>query len=216
MSIRYPDSCLIQFAKAPLQGQVKTRMQSALGENGCLKLHKFLVEHQLSQHHQSGVSDFELWCSAEHPFFDQLVAETLVEKTRVPVYVQQGEDLGQRMFNAFLDRFQQYSYVILIGSDCPFLDNDYVIDAIDRLKHGVPAVFGPATDGGYVLIGLSRLDASLFEGVQWGTDQVMAQTRGRLKALDWQWEELPHLSDIDRPEDLELLFCDEKLRVFLE
>jgi rSAM/selenodomain-associated transferase 1 len=216
MTIRYPDSCLIQFAKAPLQGQVKTRMQSALGENGCLKLHKSLVEHQFSLHHQSGISDFELWCSADHPFFDQLVAETLVEKTRVPVYVQQGEDLGQRMHNVFIDRFRQYSYVILIGSDCPFLGGDYVTDAINRLKQGVPAVFGPATDGGYVLIGLSRVDVSLFEGIQWGTDEVMAQTRDRLKALDWQWEELPHLSDIDRPEDLELLFCDEKLRVFLE
>jgi len=216
MSIRYPDSCLIQFAKAPLQGQVKTRMQPALGEHGCLKLHKSLVEHQFSLHHQSGESDFELWCSAKHTFFDQLVAESLVSEPRVPVNVQQGENLGQRMFNAFHDRLQQYSYVILIGSDCPFLDSDYVIDAINKLKQGVPAVFGPAIDGGYVLIGLSRVDASLFEGVLWGTDQVMKQTRDRLKALDWQWEELRPLSDIDRPEDLELLFCDEKLRVFLE
>jgi len=216
MTIRYPDSCLVQFAKAPLQGQVKTRLQSVLGKNGSLKIHKSLVKHQFSLHHQAGVSDFELWCSAEHSFFDQLVAESLVSRSRIPVCVQQGENLGQRMFNAFLDRFQQYSYVILIGSDCPFLGSGYVTDAINRLKQGVPAVFGPATDGGYVLIGLSRVDVSLFEGIRWGTDDVMAQTRDRLKALDWQWEELPHLSDIDRPEDLELLFCDEKLRVFLE
>ena len=95
------------------------------------------------------------------------------------------------MHNVFIDRFRQYSYVILIGSDCPFLGGDYVTDAINRLKQGVPAVFGPATDGGYVLIGLSRVDVSLFEGIQWGTDEVMAQTRDRLRALDWQWEELP-------------------------
>lgn len=211
MSIRYPDSCLVQFAKAPLLGQVKTRLQPVLDGAGCLKLHKALVEYQFSLHHQTLVSGFELWCSAEHSFFNQLV-----EKSRVPVYVQQGADLGERMFNVFIDRFRQYSYVILIGSDCPFLDSDYVIEAINRLKQGAHAVFGPATDGGYVLIGLSRVDVSLFDGVCWGTDQVMEQTRHRLKALGWCWEELPALSDIDRPEDLELLFCDEKLRSFLE
>lgn len=211
MPICYSDSCLVQFAKAPLQGQVKTRMQPALGEAGCLKFHQALVEHQFSLHYQAGVSDFELWCSAEHPFFDQLVAAA-----NIPLYVQRGEDLGQRMFNAFHSRFQQYSYVILIGSDCPFLDSDYVIEAINRLKQGAPAVFGPATDGGYVLIGLSRVDISLFEGVRWGTDQVMSQTRDRLKALDWSWEELPHLSDIDRPEDLELLFSHKKMKYLLE
>lgn len=211
MLIRYSDSCLVQFAKAPLLGQVKTRMQPALGEAGCLKLHKALVEHQFSLHEKTPVPSFELWCSAEHHFFDQLVAQS-----NVPIRVQQGNDLGERMFNAFIDKFQQYSYVILIGSDCPFLGGDYVIEAIERLKQGVPAVFGPATDGGYVLIGLSRVDTSLFDGISWGTDQVMEQTRGRLKALNWRWQELPTLSDIDRPEDLELLFADEKWRKCLE
>lgn len=215
MSICYPDSCLIQFAKAPLKGQVKTRMKPTLDETGCLKLHKALVEHQFSLHRQANVCNFELWCSEEHSFFDRLVEESAVGE-RASIHVQQGKDLGERMLNTFTERLRQYSYVILIGSDCPFLSSDYVIEAINRLKQGVPAVFGPATDGGYVLIGLSQLDSSLFEGVCWGTDQVMKQTRARIKALGWAWEELLTLSDIDRPKDLELLFCDEKLRIFLE
>tara|TARA_R110001592_G_scaffold356455_3_gene658347 strand:- start:6566 stop:6886 length:321 start_codon:yes stop_codon:yes gene_type:complete len=105
--------------------------------------------------------------------------------------------------------------VIIIGSDYPSLDGRYVAQALDILNKGVPAVFGPATDGGYVLIGLSRVDSDLFEGVSWGTEQVMSQTRQRLIGLGWQWQELTPLPDIDRPEDLKGLSEYEKFRCFL-
>lgn len=210
MTVRYPDSCLVQFAKAPILGRVKTRMQSALGEAGCLSLHSALVEHQFCLQHEAVVSNFELWCSAKHNFFDQLVGET-----DVPVCVQQGLDLGERMHNVFIDRLRQYPYVVIVGSDCPSLGGEYIAEALDRLKQGVPAVFGPATDGGYVLIGLSRVNSALFDGVCWGSDQVMEQTRERLKGLGWQWDELPSLPDIDRPEDLQLLSNFTKLNNFL-
>lgn len=210
MTVRYPDSCLVQFAKAPILGRVKTRMQSALGEAGCLNLHSALVEHQFFLQHEALVSNFELWCSAKHNFFDQLV-----DGTDVPVRVQQGLDLGERMHNVFIDRLRQYPYVVIVGSDCPSLDGDYIAEALDKLKQGVPAVFGPATDGGYVLIGLSDVNSTLFDGVRWGSDQVMEQTRERLKRLGWQWDELPFLSDIDRPEDLQLLSGFKNLNHFL-
>ena len=210
MTVRYPDSCLVQFAKAPILGRVKTRMQSALGEAGCLNLHRALVEHQFCLQHEALVSNFELWCSAKHNFFDQLV-----DGTDVSVRVQQGKDLGERMHNVFVDRLRQYSHVIIIGSDCPSLDGEYVTEALDRLKQGVPAVFGPATDGGYVLIGLSHVNSALFDRVRWGSDQVIEQTRERLKGLGWQWDELPSLPDIDRPEDLQLLSNFTKLNNFV-
>ena len=210
MTVRYPDSCLVQFAKAPILGRVKTRMQSALGEAGCLKLHCALVEHQFYLQREALASNFELWCSAEHNFFDQLI-----DGTDIPVRVQQGMDLGERMHNVFVDRLRQYSHVIIVGSDCPSLDGEYVAEALDRLKQGVPAVFGPATDGGYVLIGLSHVNSALFDGVRWGSDQVMEQTRERIKGLGWQWDELPALPDIDRPDDLQLLSHFKKLNNFL-
>ena len=210
MTVRYPDSCLVQFAKAPILGRVKTRMQSALGETGCLNLHSALVEHQFYLQHEALVANFELWCSAKHNFFDQLVGGT-----DVPVRVQQGMDLGERMHNAFVDRLRQYCHVVIIGSDCPSLNGDYIAEAFDRLKQGVPAVFGPANDGGYVLVGLNHVNSTLFEGIRWGSDQVMGQTREQLRGLGWQWDELASLPDIDRPEDLQLLSKFTKLNNFL-
>ncbi len=67
------------------------------------------------------------------------------------------------------------------------------------------AVVGPALDGGYVLVGVKRADRRLFDGVNRGTDSVMAATRERLRSLGWGWQELPTLTDIDRPQDLKLL-----------
>lgn len=210
MIVLNPNSCLVQFAKAPILGRVKTRMQSVLGEEDCLNLHCALVEHQFYLHHEASVSNLELWCSAEHSFFDQLV-----DGTDVHVRVQQGVDLGERMHNVFVDRLRQYSHVIIVGSDCPSLNSEYVAEALNRLQQGVPAVFGPAADGGYVLVGLSYANSALFDGVCWGSDKVMEQTRERLKELGWQWDELPTLSDIDRPEDLQLLSGFKKLNRFL-
>ena len=60
-------------------------------------------------------------------------------------------------------------------------------------------------DGGYVLIGLTRCDARLFEGIAWGGSSVVAETRARLRALGWTWRELDTLWDVDRPEDYERL-----------
>ena len=199
MAAQYPDSCLLQFAKAPIQGRVKTRLQSALGEAGSLQLHRALVDYQFRIHQASAVSNLELWCSAEHDFFHQLV-----EGTGVQLVEQQGRDLGERMANAFAERLGQFNRVIIIGSDCPAINGEYITQALEALDD-VPAVFGPATDGGYVLVGLNRLDQKLFTGVPWGSDKVMAVTRKRLSNLGWRWKELPALPDIDRPDDLVVL-----------
>ncbi|MFT7300665.1 MAG: rSAM/selenodomain-associated transferase 1 [Porticoccus sp.] len=195
--VQHPDSCLLQFAKAPIAGQVKTRLQAALGEAGCLALHCALVKYQFEVARSAAVSNLELWCSAEHHFFHQLI-----EGSDARLAVQQGRDLGERMASAFADRLKKYNQVIIIGSDCPAIDGEYVDQALASLKDDVPAVFGPANDGGYVLVGLNRLNLKLFSDIPWGSGEVMAVTRNRLNSLGWRWEELPSLADIDRPEDL--------------
>ncbi len=195
--VKYPDSCLLQFAKAPLLGSVKTRLEPSLNKSQCLRLHESLVAHQFLIHQASAVSRFELWCSAEHSFFNRLTKDTDVQ-----IKIQRGLTLGDRMANAFVDRLKQFSRVVIIGSDCPALQEEHIARALDALVGDVPAVFGPAKDGGYVLIGLNRFNPTLFEDVPWGTENVMDVTRSRLKNLGWQWEELAPLSDIDRPEDL--------------
>jgi glycosyltransferase A (GT-A) superfamily protein (DUF2064 family) len=93
------------------------------------------------------------------------------------------------------------SRVLLMGVDCPGLSEGVLARALTRLE-SEDLVLGPAEDGGYVLLGLKRAEPRLFQGVDWGTDRVLAQTRERLRALGWLWHELPALWDLDRPADL--------------
>ena len=116
---------------------------------------------------------------------------------------QSGADLGERMYLALRDGLATHRKVLLLGSDCPFIDKAYLGAAIEALDEA-PVVLGPATDGGYVLIGAKRVDPALFKGVSWGGAEVYAQTLAALGRLGWRHVELATLSDIDRPEDLPL------------
>jgi glycosyltransferase A (GT-A) superfamily protein (DUF2064 family) len=94
---------------------------------------------------------------------------------------------------------------ILVGTDCPALRPSDLRRAARLLKRGADAVFAPAEDGGYPLVGLRRRAPRLFEGIEWGGAEVMEATRGRLRALGWSWRELRTLWDVDRMEDYERL-----------
>ncbi len=96
------------------------------------------------------------------------------------------------------------SAAILIGTDCPDLQPDYLCKARDKLDQGADVVLGPAHDGGYVLIALRRLRPFLFEDIPWGSSEVLAATREKMRQSGLRWSELPVLHDLDRPEDLEL------------
>ena len=91
---------------------------------------------------------------------------------------------------------------VLIGSDCPSLKPADLRAAARALHAGADAVLSPAEDGGYALIGVRRAARGLFTGIEWGSAQVLAQTRRRLRRLRWQWTELRTLWDVDRPEDV--------------
>lgn len=203
-----PANCLVQFAKAPIRGQVKTRLQSKLGIDGCLNLHCALVEHVLLQFANEKQICQQLWCTEPHPFFPQLTGGLPVS-----LHIQQGDDLGERMASAFQENLRHYAKVVLIGSDCPDLSVAVLHRALGQLDE-VPAVFGPADDGGYVLVGLTRLEPALFSGIPWGSSEVMSVTRSRLTELGWDWRELEMLPDIDRPGDLHRLSGHKKLDFF--
>ena len=114
---------------------------------------------------------------------------------------QQGDDLGERMAFSLSVALQTHDKVIIIGTDCPALEHDYIEQAIYNLDK-VDAVIGPAEDGGYVLLGLRKFSAELFNGFNWGSDTVLDQTREVLNNLNWSFTELAIMHDIDRPEDL--------------
>ena len=191
------------FARAPVAGQCKTRLIPALGAHGAADLHAMLVRRALASACAVAHAAVELWCTpdATHAFFAACACD-------FPVTLrEQGEgDLGKRMRGAFEQALRRHRRAVLIGSDIPGLDTAYLDTAASALQHS-PAVFGPAEDGGYVLVALSRsapplLQEQLFEGIDWGGPEVMAQTRERLAQAGVRALELATLWDLDRPEDL--------------
>jgi rSAM/selenodomain-associated transferase 2/rSAM/selenodomain-associated transferase 1 len=116
---------------------------------------------------------------------------------------QSGGDLGERMSAAFRQLFAAgYARVILIGSDLPSLPPSRIADADHALRRGADVVFGPAEDGGYYLIGLSRPTDLLFSGIAWGGPDVLRQTVARARAAGWRVETIDPWYDVDSPADL--------------
>ncbi len=189
---------LLVFAKAPLLGEVKTRLQPDYSVEQSLALHKKLVINTLTSISNSTEFDVELCCAPnrQHMFF--LDCEN---RFAVKLNDQLGEELGERMAFAFSSALQLYEKVIIIGTDCPELDEIYIKEAMQALDK-FDSVIGPAEDGGYVLLGLRKFSAELFSGFSWGSDTVLEQTRKVLNDLAWSSQELGIMHDIDRPEDL--------------
>jgi len=188
----------IQFAREPLSGQVKTRMQPRLSAAQACSLHSELVLRTTRTLVQARLGPVELAVAGNpgHPLFRQCRRLGVTTMS-----TQSGTGLGQRMYLALAAGLQLYERVVLVGSDCPGIDRDYLRAALKRLN-AADVVLGPALDGGYVLIGARRIEPGVFEGLRGGTPQVLAQTRRALRGLGLAWKELPPLQDIDRPEDL--------------
>ncbi|MFM9968469.1 MAG: TIGR04282 family arsenosugar biosynthesis glycosyltransferase [Burkholderiales bacterium] len=192
------NTCVMLFARAPVPGQCKTRLIPALGANGAALLHQKLVRRALASACEANPASVELWCEPDttHAFFSACARDFPIR-----LFAQSGKDLGERMHNALVHALQHYQRALLIGSDIPGIDAAYLRAAAVALARS-PAVFGPAEDGGYVLVGLNTPAQELFRDITWGGPRVMSQTRQRLRSLDWRAEELATLWDLDRPEDL--------------
>ena len=189
------------FAKAPVPGQVKTRLAGVLGADAAAGLHAGLVRHALATAVASGLGGVELWCAPDerHDFFERCAADF-----GASLHAQRGADLGARMRAAFDEAFARGEALVLIGADCPALKPGDLRAAASALgAHDVAIV--PAEDGGYVLLAMARAVPQVFEGVAWGSASVIGETRSRLAAAGVAWLELPALWDVDRPEDYERL-----------
>lgn len=193
------DSKLIIFAKAPVPGNVKTRLQPTISPEEAAKLQAFFIQQTLELVSSLKGVDVELRCIPDdaHPVFQQCARDF-----NVTLKQQKGRDLGERMANALQVALTKYQQVIVIGTDCPELTADYLNEALSRLRQGKDAVIGPANDGGYVLLGLRRYSPLLFSDINWGSNQVFSETYEKLRRLGWEWDELNSLRDIDTPADL--------------
>jgi rSAM/selenodomain-associated transferase 1 len=196
--VRFPDARILVFAKAPVPGEVKTRLTPGLTPLEAAGLHARLVAETLQRLTAARLAPLELWC-APHPrlpFFEDLGL-----RLGVHLHGQSGGDLGERMAHAVRDGLSRGRRLVLVGTDCPVLDGAYVARAVTELARR-DAALGPAEDGGYVLLGLKRAAPELFSAMPWGTAEVARLTRARMAALGWRWAELPTLWDLDRPGDL--------------
>jgi len=135
--------------------------------------------------------------AATRPLF-----ESLADRWPLEIRLQQGGDLGQRMYHALQSALRQAAFAVLIGTDCPAMNAAYLQRACQPLDDGSAVVLGPADDGGYVLIGVRSCDERLFRAIPWGSNRVLQLTRERLRALQLRHTELDSLWDLDRPEDL--------------
>jgi rSAM/selenodomain-associated transferase 1 len=192
------DMLLVQFARSPRKGRVKTRMIPHLSAAGARDLHCELVRWTCRRLLSSGLGDVEVYVAGE---VDQPLFAECRSMGAAGIARQRGADLGERMYNAIRDGLERYRCVILVGSDCPGIDARYLRRAAIGLDEA-PLVLGPATDGGYVMIGARAIEPDIFRDIPWGTDTVCARTRATLSRMGLMWAELPRLTDIDRPEDL--------------
>jgi rSAM/selenodomain-associated transferase 1 len=193
-------ACVVIFAKAPIPGEVKTRLIPALGAEGAAMLHAALVERAVEAANRTKFA-VEVCCApnADHPFFTDSHEEFGC------VLSDQGEgNLGGRMLHALEALLPVFDQVAIVGADCPALTSKHIKQAITCLTD-IDVVLIPADDGGYVLIAVRRITPSMFDGIDWGTSTVLAQQRGALQRAGLTFVELETLWDVDRPEDLSRL-----------
>jgi rSAM/selenodomain-associated transferase 1 len=186
------------LAKAPIPGLAKTRLIPALGARGAARLQRHLTREAVQTARDARLGPVTLWCApdARHRFF-----RALQQTTGVRCLAQPHGDLGERMHTAFRLHNAQ-GPLLLIGTDCPVLRPVHLRKAARALLDGEEAVFYPAEDGGYVLVGLRRPQSALFSGMTWSTAEVMSDTRARARALGLRVREFETLWDVDVPDDL--------------
>ena len=180
---------VVLFTRYPEPGKAKTRLIPALGKESAARLHRALTAQTVATVQAAGLAlEVRTTGAPTVRFTDWLGPLAFVD--------QGGGDLGER-----LARAGPPWPTIFIGADAPDLTPELLRNAADAMAHS-SAVVGPAADGGYWLLGLREAIAGVFEGIDWSTDRVFAQTMARLNDADIAPIVLPELADCDRPEDL--------------
>lgn len=187
---------LIVLAKAPLPGLAKTRLARTVGDDAAAGLARQLLVHTLATARDSGLPATLCGSPARHPLLIELADQAALSLT-----AQVDGDLGQRLAAAIGQALLTHDAVLVIGSDCPALTAQHLQAAARQLEHH-DAVFYPALDGGYTLIGVRQNPTGLFQAMPWSTREVMPETRRRMAALGWRIWSGEMLADIDGVDDL--------------
>ncbi|TGD80885.1 glycosyltransferase [Hymenobacter wooponensis] len=195
---------LIVFARYPELGRVKTRLAAGVGQERALQVYRQLLAHTQAVGAALPARKW-LWLAEAGPGADQ--SDPWVGYHQLP---QPAGDLGHRMQSAFAHAFAEGAVaVVIIGTDCPGLRTDHLHEAYAALRtHDL--VLGPATDGGYYLLGMKQVWPELFMNKQWSTDSVRADTLLDAERLGLQVHLLEELRDVDTADDLAAWQTDEK------
>lgn len=186
---------LMIFIRNVQIGKVKTRLAKSIGDENALKIYIHLLNH---------TAEISAEVRAHKAvFYSEYIEEA--DEFMVPVfhkYLQNGNDLGDKMANAFIKGFSRgFNQIVIIGSDCFDLTTGIINDAFNALDTN-EVVIGPAKDGGYYLLGMNAYNQEFFDNKEWSTNNVMIDTLldCQKKALTYQL--LPVLNDIDEIADL--------------
>ena len=193
-------NALAVMAKAPVPGQVKTRLLQLLTAEEAAELSRSLLVDQLNQVKELDTADFYL---AFAPDDARLLMEHLAPAC-FHLFPQQGDELGARMAAVFKKLFDLgYKNIVLIGADLPPVPLRFFSEAYAFLEStNKRVVLGPSRDGGYYLVGCNQPTPQIFEGMSWSQSLVLAQTLERLAALRVDFHLLPSWFDIDTLDDL--------------
>ena len=187
------DNHLIIFIKNPELGKAKTRIAKTMGDEKALSIYKELLQHTLDTTLQVDCHR-NLFYSAHINRADQWSESDFIKQLQIE------GGLGDKMRDAFQTVMKTASSCLIIGSDCGDMSADILNQAFTALQsHDV--VLGPTFDGGYYLLGMSKPDLELFDGVAWSTETVYEQTVQKIKDANATYFELPRLHDIDYEED---------------
>lgn len=209
-------SCrLLLFLRYPQAGHTKTRLIPALGAAGAATLQRHMAEYLVRRLQHPSWELQVHFAGAGLTAMQDFLGPELVYRPQV------GQGLGDRLWYGFQQGFKEDSFLrphaasrtIAIGADCPDVSHHHIHQAFDLLQ-SKDAVIGPASDGGYYLVGLRRLPdsvseapkstllKSLFQDIDWSTPRVFQQTIRKVQQTGLSWAQLETLSDVDRPEDL--------------
>ena len=192
---------LYLFAKAPVPGKVKTRMQPQLSLKQSAGLAALMIRHCVDQIRRFWPGDLILTVSPDRndPLF-----ETLKSQYGFEIEVQIQGDLGERMLHVLDQGIQRTGAAVVMGCDVPQIPAEVLTDLYNELQSGNEVV-GPARDGGFYILGLNKLDKTLFDHIQWGGSDVLDSLLDNCRERNKPLVKVEELMDIDNMSDLMVL-----------
>jgi rSAM/selenodomain-associated transferase 1 len=191
-----PKQLLIVFVKNIKLGKVKTRLAKSIGDEAALEIYKKLIT--ITEKATNNL------IADKHIFYSDFIDDAQWSNTNK--FIQKGNDIGERMSNAFKNGFDLgYEHIILIGSDLPDISKSIIQQGFSALN-STPFVFGQAEDGGYYLVGMAKYHSQIFKDKPWSQPNLLTETLLELDKNRQSYTLLKTLNDIDTYEDLKQSF----------